>query len=259
MYNNIGSYPEEAMEDGLPAGAFRRDMSYLVENKYTVVDLDEAMQLANGRRKIPDKVLTLTFDGGYQDAYTTVFPTLKELGLPATFCVGVNDVGGSIDLGGVDVPCLEWDQVREIADDGFEIAAYTLSGRIYHPDNPEMEERLISEIREAAEVIPEKTGRPLRYVSVREGIPGRNVHKVLKDTGIEAFLAKCPTRRRPHRYSIGRIQVDDDDPNIFFVKISRNYLRFKDSRTWPYLRRLRVTHLAHRISDIINARRAVKQ
>lgn len=255
MYNNVGSYPEAAMEDAISADAFARDMAYFANNGYEVVTLAKALELAESGKRIPDKLLSLTFDGGYADAYEHVFPVLKKHGFPATFMISLPDVGKSLTVYGEPVACMGWEEIREIAEAGFDIGAYLLSWRVYYPDR---EEELITVIRDAATAFPDLLKRSLRYVSVREGIPGKAVMRALKEVGIEAFLTKCPTKRWPHRYIIGRIQIDDDDPNIFNIKISKNYLRFKDSRIWRYLRKYKVDRLAHLISDAINERKARK-
>lgn len=255
MYNNVGSYPEAAMEDAVSADAFARDMAFLAGNGYEVVPLAKALELAESGKPIPDKLLSLTIDGGFADAYEHVFPVLKKHGFPATFLISLPDVGKSLEVYGVPVACMGWEEIREIAEAGFDIGGYLLSGRIYHPDR---EEELIKAIRDTSTAFPDLLNEHLRYVSVREGIPGKAVMATLKETGVEAFLTKCPTKRRPHRYIIGRIQIDDDDPNIFYIKISRNYLRFKDSRSWRYLRKYKIDRLAHLISDAVNKRRSRK-
>ncbi len=254
MFNNIGSYPEPAMEDAVSARCFARDMAWLVDNHYTVVPLSEALTLADSSQTIPDKLLALTFDGGYADVPQNVLPVLTSLGLPATFFIPLPAIGKSLKVYGERIPCMDWPQIHGLADAGFDIGAYMLS---WQPCNRANEERLITEIREATEAFPSHLGTPLRYVSVREGVPGKKVRTVLKEAGIKAFLTKCPTKCRTHRYAIGRIQIDDEDQNILRIKLSNNYLRFKDSRSWRYIRKYKIDRLAHLISDTINRRRGI--
>ncbi len=251
MYNNIGTYPEPAMEDAIPAECFARDMAWLAENKYAVVPMARALELAGSGKRVPDKLLSLTFDGGYADAYEHVLPVLTRLGFPATFFISLPDIGKSLKVYGEQIPCMGWPQIREIAAAGFDIGAYMLSWAACSSLN---EKQLIREIRDAATVFPQMLGRPLRYASVREGVPGKQVRPALEEAGIEALFTKCPTRCRPHRYAIGRIQIDDEDQNIHRVKLSKNYLRFKDSSAWRYIRKYKIDRLAHLISDTINAR-----
>jgi len=255
MYNNVGDYPDAAMEDGMPPQAFARDMTWLNTNGYRPVSLSDAFAMAEGPTPIEDKAITLTFDGGYRDANEYVAPILSRLGFPATFFVPHQVLGSSLTIGGVAIPCMNTGGVNELISSGFELGAYLLGGRIYHES---MQNDLIREIDEAADFFSKQLQIPLEYVSVREGIPGKAVRAVLQAHGIKALLTKCPTKRRPHRYCIGRIQIDDDDPNIFLVKISKNYLRFKDSRAWPYMRKYKLDRLAHHISDRINARNTGK-
>jgi hypothetical protein len=51
-------------------------------------------------------------------------------------------------------------------------------------------------------------------------------------------------------YAVGRVQVDDDDFNIFLTKVSRTYLFFKDKKSWRYIREYRLDRLAHKLSEI---------
>lgn len=257
MYNNVGTYPEAAMEDGLSAQAFRRDMAYLASHDYRIISLDEAMTLTKEKQRIPDKMLSLSFDGGYKDVFENVYPVLKQFGFPATFFVSCMHVGASMTLGGIDVPCMNRTEIKHLADTGYEIGAYVLSGHAYRPHAEEYERKLTSDMREAKAWFHEQLGKELRYCSVREGVPEKRVFTAFEEAGIEGFLTKCPTKRRPHRYCVGRIQVDDDDPNIFRIKISRNYFRFKDSRFWRYIRKYKLDRLAHMISDSINERRGI--
>lgn len=253
MYNQVGDYPAESMEDGMEPHAFARDMKWLHDHHHRVVPLAEAMGMAEGSVSLDDRLLTLTFDGGYRDAAEYVAPTLSQLAFPATFMISVDALGGSLTLGGEQIPCMDLQQVKGLGDAGFCIGAYLLRGRIYQPS---MENALIKEIDAAVDFFSKQLQLPLEYVSVREGIPGEAVRSVLQAHGIRAFLTKCPTKQRQHPYCVGRIQIDDDDPNIFQVKISKNYLRFKDSRIWPYMRKYKLDRLAHCISDAVNSRRA---
>jgi len=252
MYNNVGDYPEAAMEDGMLPQAFARDMDWLSENGYRVVSLSDAMTMAQESASIEEKLLTLTFDGGYRDAGEYVAPILSRLGFPATFFISPQALGSSLSVGGVAISCMDMNSVQGLISSGFAVGAYLLGGRIYQES---MQDDLIRDIGDAAHFFSSQLQIPLEYISIFEGVPGKTVRAVLQEHGIKGFLTKCPTKQRSHPYCVGRIQIDDDDPNIFRIKISENYLRFKDSRILPYLRKYKVDRLTHIISDAINARR----
>lgn len=74
--------------------------------------------------------LSLTFDDGLEDQYTLAFPELKRRGLKATFAIIGSKVGGimrskqdRID-GTNGTPVMTWEQLREMAADGQEIASH---------------------------------------------------------------------------------------------------------------------------------------
>ena len=74
-----------------------------------------------------DVALSLTFDDGLLEHYTVVFPLLKELGLRGTFWI----IGSSIDRQKArrEAAPMTWEQVREMAEDGQEIANHSYSHR----------------------------------------------------------------------------------------------------------------------------------
>ena len=70
---------------GLQADLFREQLGYL-EKYYSIVHPDQVIEAAAGNgKKLPDNAALLTFDDGYIDHYTTVFPILMERGLSGMF------------------------------------------------------------------------------------------------------------------------------------------------------------------------------
>jgi len=62
-------------------------MQWLKSN-YALVSLDELLQ-----NKSTEKKIAITFDDGYANWYSNVFPVLKELNIPATFFVNSGLIG----------------------------------------------------------------------------------------------------------------------------------------------------------------------
>src|SRR5262245_49467223 len=50
--------------------------SWLQENGYSVIGLDDVIAAREGRKPLPDKAVMLTFDDGYRSLYTRVYPLL---------------------------------------------------------------------------------------------------------------------------------------------------------------------------------------
>ncbi len=71
----------------------REHWEYLKKEGYKTVSLQEYLDVVNGKRPQPEKVVLLTFDDGYVNNLTYVYPLLREFGWQATFFI----IGGMLD------------------------------------------------------------------------------------------------------------------------------------------------------------------
>ncbi len=85
LYHNIGNFPEHMMEDGMLPETFEKQMKFLAENGYQIVTLHQALDHMLRKIKLPSKAMAISIDGGYQDAFTNVFPVLKNMALRQHF------------------------------------------------------------------------------------------------------------------------------------------------------------------------------
>lgn len=91
----------------------------LKEYGYTTYFAEEVPQIVKGQKPLMDRGIVLTFDDGYEDFYTDVFPLLKKYNLKATQYV----IYDYIDEKGF----LTKKQIRELIDSGLvEIGSHTL-------------------------------------------------------------------------------------------------------------------------------------
>ena len=68
------------------------DFKWLSENGYTAILSEDLINYTENGAALPEKPILLTFDDGYADNYTTVYPMLKEFGMKATFFVVPNNL-----------------------------------------------------------------------------------------------------------------------------------------------------------------------
>ena len=250
LYQNIGNYPENMMEDGILPETFERQMNYFAENGYNIVSLRQALDHMNQHIKLSPKSLAITIDGGYHDAFTNVLPVLKKYHFKATFFIPPEYIGKERTIKEEPIKCLSWGEVSEIIRSNMEIGLLAYEGRsiITRYD----EDGIKESVSKAMKIMKMEIDTPIKYCAFKEGVPEKSLWEFLHGQGFHAVLTQCPTNRRAANDGIGRIQIDDDDNNIFLTKISRTYLFFKDKRSWKYIRRYKIDKVAHRMSEFWN-------
>lgn len=69
---------------GLELDGFRRQLDHL-EERYTIVRMEDVIAAIRGHDRLPDEAALLTFDDGYSEHYDAVFPILHDRGLQGSF------------------------------------------------------------------------------------------------------------------------------------------------------------------------------
>ena len=251
LYHNVGNYPAEMMEDGLLPETFETQMVFLAENGYTIVPLELAVAHLNGHVELPPKSIAITIDGGYEDAFTHVLPVLRKHNFPATFFIPPGFIGKERSIKGHPIKCLTWSELEEIARGGMEIGllAYDGMGIRQYYDEQVLKDGIINSLN----IMKIQIHGEIRYCAFKEGVPGTSLWKFIQSLGFQAVFTQCPTNQPATPSGIGRIQIDDDDHNIFLTKISSTYLFFKDKPSWKYIRRYHMDKLVHHLSDTWNS------
>jgi len=234
----------------LSLDAFKKQITYLTENRFRFLSIDEVV--AYMERKLDTsscRSVSLTFDNGFSDLYNEVLPYISELGYPSTVLISPDKIGQQVSFGNEKVDYLTWSQLKEMASKGITIGAYEDK---HWNINKIPTDKVREHVRTYKQRIEDGIGIEVAYFGVKEGVPSPEIRDLLMENGYRAFLTQCPTFRRPDLYAIGRIQVDDEDFNIFLTKISRTYLFFKDKRSWRLIRKFKLDRLIHRISEAYN-------
>lgn len=71
---------------GLETELFREQINFLKKH-YNFVTIEEVINSVYNNYKLPSKAVLLTFDDGYSDHYTNVFPILQESGVQGSFYI----------------------------------------------------------------------------------------------------------------------------------------------------------------------------
>ena len=247
QYQNVSATPH-LNKLWISVGAFQEQTQHYVESDFRFLSIDEALDFMERKKTVTDgRPISLTFDNGYQDFQENILPILSKHQWPATLLINPSRVGKSAEMETTKVEYLSWNRLREMTKNNITIGAYEDD---HWNINKISQEAVRDHIISYKKMLEDELGVEIRHFGVKEGVPSRSIRDLLVSEGYRAFLTQCPTNRRPDLYSVGRIQVDDDDFNIFLTKISKTYLFFKDKRSWKYMRKYRLDRLAHRVSEI---------
>lgn len=137
MYHMIGDMKNNSAV--MTADNLRIQMQYLKDHGYHPITMQELYDYVTKGEKLPSKPVCITFDDGYLDSYTIVYPMMKEFGYPWTLFLITDDVGKSYNR-------MTWEQLKEMADSGaVTIANHTLSHPKLHnlPTRAEKENEII--------------------------------------------------------------------------------------------------------------------
>lgn len=151
-------------EDGLTVSTRRfRGICELLAKRFHVVPLGEVFRIRRAGESMPRRTVAITFDDCYRDNLDAA-RTLKGFGLPATFFLptGFVDTRRSFDWDRhlPPMPNLNWDEVREMAELGFEIGSHTVN----HVNlGAATAQAARHELFASRDVLTEKLGRPVKW------------------------------------------------------------------------------------------------
>lgn len=110
MYHKIG---EDKDNDAVVReDLFRAQMKFLKDNGYHPLTMNQLYDYVKNGASVPEKPVVLTFDDGYADTYSIVYPIMKEYNFAATVFINPGDMGTR----------LTWEQVKEMKQGGMTIA-----------------------------------------------------------------------------------------------------------------------------------------
>lgn len=203
MYHMIGS--EKGNDAIMSADNLRWQLEYLRDNGYHPITMQELCDYVTKQAPLPSKPVCLTFDDGYEDNYTIVYPMMKEFGFPWTVFVITGDVGRPNRM--------TWEQLNEMADSrAVTIASHTVTHPRLHNLPPEEVRR---EIDGAQQALKEHLGIDNPWIAYPYGDYDETVDGIAREAGIR--LAVTTDAGRVHAgsypYELRRVwignQVDE--------------------------------------------------
>lgn len=116
--------------------------------EYRIVSLARLLEMVAKAEPIPARTVSITFDDGYLDNFSVAAPILKRRKIPATFFVSSGYIGTTRTFPwdvstSISHPMMTWDQVRQLASEGFEIGAHSINHVNLAACAPDLAEREI--------------------------------------------------------------------------------------------------------------------
>jgi peptidoglycan/xylan/chitin deacetylase (PgdA/CDA1 family) len=163
-------------------------------------------------RPLPARTAVITFDDGFAD-FDNAWPELTQRGLAATLYVTAGTVGGRSEwlapLGAADLPMLSRFQLLDLAADGCEIGAHSMS----HPQLDCLaRSAAAAEIRQSKDVLEQALGRRIDTFAYPHGYHDKAVKQLVAAAGFTSAAAVrnalSPADDDP--FAIARVTVMSD-------------------------------------------------
>lgn len=203
--------------------------TWLKENGYHPVSLQQIIDARAGRVKLPTKAVLLTFDDGYKSMYTRVFPLLKLFNFPAVIAI----VGSwtetppneKVSYGDSLIPrdqFANWDEIRTMVNSGLvEVASHTYAlhkgiqanpqgsllpaaiSRIYHPQtstyetDAEYAARIKSDLQRNSDLIERKLHKRPRAMVWPYGSYNQEINRLAEQVGMPVTMNLDPGSNPP--------------------------------------------------------------
>jgi peptidoglycan/xylan/chitin deacetylase (PgdA/CDA1 family) len=161
------------MSLNIPPEIFEQQIVTLQDNEYTFITLHDLTEGISGKKALPDKPVILTFDDGYLDFYTDVFPILQKHQVKAV---------AYITPGLLDSPnYMDTKHVVEISGSGLvEIGSHTMTH--LHLAGSQMEV-VYYELHESKRTLEEMTGKNITAFAYPYGAYDQQAVRLVQEAG----------------------------------------------------------------------------
>jgi len=225
MYHAILKKPNPKDRLAVSEAAFERQMRFLKRHRYNVVPLEELARLIKEKKRIPFKTIAITFDDGYKNNYTYVFPILKKYNLKTTIFVIVDEIGRRDRL--------SWDEIKEMQASGLITIGSHAMGPGILTEIKSMEE-IKRQIFKSKKILEEKLGAPTNTFSYPEGRFNQEIRQLAIGAGYELAVATSPGKRFSSSdiFALKRLRISENANNlfVFWIETSGIYMFIKEHR-----------------------------
>lgn len=165
-------------------------LDYLSNREWKCISLADCVEQLHTEQIKQENQFTITFDDGYLSVYEHACPIIIGRKMNATVYVVVNSIGGINDwdrrAGDQIEKMMSASQIREIADNGFEIGSHTLT----HPHLTHVDDdQLIREVSDSKHKLEDIIGREVTSFSYPYGSCDNRVIKAAITAGYTSAVS----------------------------------------------------------------------
>ncbi|MBV8956714.1 MAG: polysaccharide deacetylase family protein [Solirubrobacterales bacterium] len=230
--------PSWDVELSVTPESLERDLRYFARSSWTVVPFTQAVLNPPAPR-----TLALTFDDAFASVRRFAAPLFERFGFPATLFVPTDYIsaGGPLSWPGVDhwlrtehareLEAMSWDDVRELADAGWEIGSHTCS---HAPLTQLSDAQLAAELQRSRAACSERVGRECTAIAYPYGDVD---HRVAQCAAAAGYLAGASLSSRlanlgPYRWPRTGVWHGEAWWKLR-LKFTRPIRALRASRSWP--------------------------
>jgi peptidoglycan/xylan/chitin deacetylase (PgdA/CDA1 family) len=166
------------------AAQFDSQISFLIQNGYTIVPLADFSAFIRGQKQLPRKSVVITIDDGYRSIYSIAFPIIRRHKIPVTAFIYTDFIGSSA--------ALTWPQVRELQESGlvsFQSHSKSHSNMMAAAKGESSNaytQRIGIELESSKSIIAKQTGRAVSFIAYPYGGANAYVAERTEATGYDS-------------------------------------------------------------------------
>ena len=208
LYHHIQELPADASDAlrrwSLTPEQFAEHIRWIDEQGFSVINMAQLNDHLQHGTPLPKRPLILTFDDGWKDHYTVVFPLLDKYHFTATFFITTESVGHSAFVA--------WEDLQKMEAAGMDIQSHSVT----HPHLTRLKDaEAIDEIKESKKELESHLKKPLTVFAYPFGNYSDKIIAMVKAAGYESATIVNGSNvgylyRADRTYTLGRIAIEGD-------------------------------------------------
>jgi peptidoglycan/xylan/chitin deacetylase (PgdA/CDA1 family) len=180
---------------------FESQIKYFLDKGYYFLDLNKTQKLIPNNKNV-----LITIDDGYQDNYTCIYPILKKYSIPASIFLATNFIGKDMAIGGVKLPMLNEEQIKEMYDSSLVYFGSHTHNHIFF-DDIEDANQIDEDLENCSNIIDNILGYKPRYFVYPKGRFNEKYRKILSKYFDYAFQGIGCAKEIKDDFRVHRVEL----------------------------------------------------